>query len=199
MRYLSKTLSAVVVGLVVLSSAPADGPDVGAAIDKVVAARTAEAAAKSLTAKAEAEFRELWVTLQKRVDDLKLTGPVVPPVIPPVIPPADPLTVRLKAAYLADTGDPAKRPAALADLVELMHQAQALTDDPAVTTVAGLAGKVSTAAKTLAKDQLIGVWAILKAELAAAFPADAALTVDSRAAAKVLFTRLENSLKEAGK
>lgn len=199
MRY-TKAMSAMVLLSLVATSARASDPSaIDKLIDQLVTQRSAVAAAVKAEAATLAELKDAVTALQKRLADLGLNAPPGPgPVNPPVpFPPVDPLTGRLKVAYLAD-GGPTKA-ATLADLVELMKQAGTLADDPAITTVGQLAGKVATAAGVLAKDQLLAVRAILKAELAAAFPADGPLSPDTRNTAKAVFLKLQTALTEAGK
>ena len=203
----SKTLPAVVCLLVVapwaLGGPPADAADgqpIDALIDAVVTKRKAAEEATKAAKAAEAELKAAVEALNKRLADLGLAGPVTPPgpVNPPVpIPPADPLTRKLWDAYRSDAG--ATKADDLATLVELMRQAQTLADDPALATVGALAGKVAAAATILAKDRLVGVRSVLKAELATAFPDDGPLTPMVRSGAKALFAKLQVALTEAGK
>ncbi len=206
---LSKTLPALAALLVVLSSASAVGPPFGATadgqpidtlIDTVVSKRKAVDEASKAARAAEVELKAAVEALNKRLGELGLVSPVIPPGPGPVIPPApptDPLTAKLWAAYRADSG--LTKADDLATLVELMKQAATLADDATLTTVGQLAGKVAAAASLLAKDRLVGVRAVLKVELAAAFPEDGPLSPTVRAAAKSVFVKLQAALTEAGK
>jgi hypothetical protein len=179
-----------------------DGQPIDTLIETVVSKRKAAADATKAAALAEVELKNAVEALNKRLTELGLNGPVVPPGPGPVIPPGpvvptDPLAAKLWAAYRADAG--VTKAEDLATLVELMKQAGALTDDPAVTTVGQLAGRVALAAGILAKERLAGVRAVLKVELAAAFPTDGVLDPTTRAAAKAVFVKLQGALTEAGK
>lgn len=175
----------------------ADGQPIDNLIETVVAKRKAAVDAAKAQATAEAELKAAVEALNKRLTELGLNGPVVPPgpVIP--TPPVDPLAARLWAAYRADAS--ATKAAALADMVELMRQAQAMSDDATITTVGALAGKVASVAASMNKDQIAGVRAILKVELATAFPSDGPLALETRAAARAVFLKLQTALTEAGK
>jgi hypothetical protein len=200
----SKTLSAVVLVSLVASATTAravdpvaDGQPIDSLIATVLAKRKAVAdaqrtveQARTAQATAEAELKSAVDALNKQIADLGLG-------VPTPTPPADPLTAKLQAAYRADPA--ATKADDLLTLAELMKAAGSLADDSALTTVGQLASKVAAAAGTLAKDRLAGVRAILKIELAAAFPEDKPLTADVRAAAKATFSRLQTALTEAGK
>lgn len=203
---LPKTLPTLVLLLMVPAfarSQAGDSAPIDALIQTVIEKRKGLEDAKKAAATAEAELKKAVEDLNKRLADLGLNGPVVPPGPGPgpgpgpVVPPTDPLAAKLWAAYRADTS--ATKAEALKDFVELFRQAQTLADDPTLTTVGGLAGKVAAAAATLAKDQLPGVRAVLKVELATAFPDDGPLTATVRAGAKATFLKLQTALTEAGK
>lgn len=211
MRY-SKTLAGILavlsLGVPVSAADPAaDGQPIDVMIETVIAKRKAAEDATKAAKSAEAELKAAVEALNKRLTDLGLAGPVVPPVIPPgpVIPPApvvptppaDPLAAKLWVAYRADAGP--DKALYMAKLIELMQQAQALSDDPTIATVGTLAGKVESASKTLVKGQLPTVRAALVPELAAAFPEDGPLTATVRAGAKAAFARFQTALTEASK
>lgn len=139
-----------------------------------------------------ADLRERLKVLNDLLKDLDV-GPVVPPNPPK---PADPLAAALRAAYAADAGP--EKAQQLADLAELYRQAAELAADPACLTAAELVERVRAAAKVLKIDGLAQVRRLVAAEVAAVFPEDAALTAESRAAARALFLRVHAALRGAG-
>lgn len=172
----------------------ADPVPIDSLIDNVVAKRADLQRAQKAEAQAVADLKSAYADLTKKINDLGLNGPTPGPT--PVVP-VDPLTLKLWTAYRAD---PAPDKAdTLKDLAELMKQAQTLAKDPSLTTVGALAGKVAGAASVLAKDKLVAVRTVLKAELANNFPSDGPMTPEVRLAAEVFFGKLQNALVEAGK
>jgi hypothetical protein len=122
-----------------------------------------------------------------------------PPDVPPTpAPPVDPLKVKLKAAFDAETAT-AKRDQAK-DLAALYRQAAKLAADATVVTSGDLLGRVRDAAKSLVgADSLKGLRSAAGAELGLLLPTDADLTADQRAAVAKLFGRLADALEELAK
>lgn len=123
-------------------------------------------------------------------------GPGPGPDVPPPPPPASELGKKIQAAFDADPGDRAEKLKVLADKIELYKQAAGLAADPAVTSLGALVAAVKAAADTLHTEKLPGVRKAVRAELAAAFPVDAAMTDEIREKAKATFQRIQSALKE---
>jgi hypothetical protein len=120
----------------------------------------------------------------------------VPPRPNPVPPPDSPMTARLRAAYVADTADPAKKAQDLGDLVELYRQAATLTRDKAkVASVADIKARVREAAKNL-EIGLAGTRAAISTEVANGLPADGPLTDEVRAKVADLFDAISAALAQ---
>ena len=122
-------------------------------------------------------------------------GPTPPPAPPMPIPPADPLAVKLKALYPADSGTSAEKALAAHDLSQLYLLAAGYAGDSAVTTSGALVDRIRSTAATLVKaGVLTAIRAAIAGEVAALFPADVPLTDSSRTAAATLFKRISTAL-----
>lgn len=123
-----------------------------------------------------------------------------PPPTPP--PPEDQLTRDLRAAILADPGDPAAKAKWVADLADLYRLAVATADDAKLTTSGSLLAALKQAsASVLPPTALRGVRNRIATELDASLPTDidAPLTPAVRTAAKGVFARISAALKGGAK
>lgn len=127
------------------------------------------------------------------IGDPKPPEPPTPPTPPE---PNDPLAVELIALYAANPQS--TKAADLVLLTELYRQAAVLADDPALTTLGQLAGKVSAAGQSLTRDRLPNIRKRIATEIVGVLgdDPDKPLAPDVRSAAKTLFLRIHTCLKQ---
>lgn len=178
-------------------------PTVDQLVERVASAQKAVKEAREKEATVTKELQAAIAALNTRLRELGV-GPATPePIDPPR--PVDPLTVAVRAAYVADASpaDAAKKAEALKDLVEVYKQAQTFARtmpevvvDPVLgerrTTVAAVIAKVKAAATAvgLTATDLVAVRKVIAAELLTAFPADAALDAAGRDKLAAAFARI---------
>lgn len=178
-------------GVSICAQEPAPKPTIDQLLAKVTELRRQKADLEKQEQAATAELLARFRELQAAIEKLGLVDPKPVPPNPKPPEPTDPLKVKLKAAFDADSEQLDKRREHAKDLAALYRQAAKLASDNAVSTAGELLDRVRAAAGMLVgADALKECRRVVAGELGKVFPTDGDLTAEQRTAAAELFTKL---------